>query len=279
MANRQRLSEHPFFAGQQILSAEQLHGGLNHIVHKVITDRQTVVTRSAVTASAGFSELKLQSELAALGHTAEVLDCVNDIAVLQYLPGEHPIPGQWSNRQLTHFAKLLSDIHSFKPKSTVKTLKLESYIQQYISGYPFDKAQSKLISAASAQLWELFKRPLSPGLCHHDLNPLNIILHGDRPWLIDFEGIAYSDLYFDLAGFIVEQQLDETASLVFLNHYFTLPEQNKVCDNDKLQLMKIAYCLICWIWYLQHQQSNEQQYARTVWYENKLKALLSLKKN
>ncbi|MGL4338771.1 MAG: choline/ethanolamine kinase family protein, partial [Turicibacter sp.] len=52
-----------------------------------------------------------------------------------------------------------------------------------------------------AELEPLLKTNVTYGLCHHDLNPSNILYKNHKVYLIDFEYAAMGDIFYDLATF------------------------------------------------------------------------------
>lgn len=273
MVDLARLQDLNFFKGKTILSFEKLHGGLCHDVHKVICNDGIVVTRAANSPHVERNELALQSELACLGLTAPVLSNSHNIVVMKYLPGAHPQPDRWIDSALVRFAEVLVQLHQFNPATTISRLDLKPYIAGYAEQNCYTKQQKQLLDKAMGTLTELYQLPPTPGLCHHDLNPLNIIIENNKIFLIDFEAAALSDIYFDLASFIIEQQIPARQQQFFLEQYFALRSDITLCQN-KLKLMKAAYCVICWSWYLLKQQQDKCQHSQTEWFERQLNEYL-----
>lgn len=47
-------------------------------------------------------------------------------------------------------------------------------------------------------------------LCHNDLNNLNIMISGQKTYLIDYEYSRYNYVAYDLANFISESSINYT---------------------------------------------------------------------
>jgi thiamine kinase-like enzyme len=61
-------------------------------------------------------------------------------------------------------------------------------------------------------------QPLRP--CHNDLLNANFILEGARLWIVDWEYAGMGDVFFDLANFSVNHELDVDAEEELLRCYF-----------------------------------------------------------
>jgi hypothetical protein len=75
-----------------------------------------------------------------------------------------------------------------------------------------------------------------PVACHNDLLPANVLMDGDRVWLIDFEYAGMNDAFFDLANLSVNAALDEGAEHEMLEVAF---DGVTACALAKLNLMKV----------------------------------------
>ncbi len=85
-----------------------------------------------------------------------------------------------------------------------------------------------------------------PVLCHHDLNPYNILWQGNTPTFIDWEYSGINDRYFDLASIIVEFHLDQPMSDLFLESYF---QDTTIMNDSKLSTYKRHYQELCAQWW------------------------------
>jgi thiamine kinase-like enzyme len=61
-------------------------------------------------------------------------------------------------------------------------------------------------------------RPVAP--CHNDLLNANFILDGERLWIVDWEYAGMGDVFFDLANFSVNHELDPDEDDELLRSYF-----------------------------------------------------------
>jgi thiamine kinase-like enzyme len=74
-------------------------------------------------------------------------------------------------------------------------------------------------------------------LCHNDLLPANVLLAGDRHWLIDFEYAGMNEALFDLANLSVNCALDEAADERLLLAYDGDASARRLA---RLSLMKVV---------------------------------------
>ncbi|GAA4597867.1 aminoglycoside phosphotransferase [Actinoplanes octamycinicus] len=72
-------------------------------------------------------------------------------------------------------------------------------------------------------------------LCHHDLNPGNVLFDGSRAWLIDFDHAEAGDPLFDVATALLSFGLDETLRAAFLETYFGRPATGP--ESARLELL------------------------------------------
>lgn len=104
-------------------------------------------------------------------------------------------------------------------------------------------------------------------LCHHDLNPQNIIF-SHKITLIDWEYARVNDRYFDLANICIEFNLSKKKEGYFLHCYF---KNSSLWDVKKLYQYKLDYLNCCIVWF--EEENNEKEKLGYV------KKLNSLKKS
>jgi thiamine kinase len=103
---------------------------------------------------------------------------------------------------------------------------------------------------------------LVPVLCHSDLHRLNIIV-GDHPVLLDWEFAHVSDAFWDLAGWIANNDWQEGLARLLLENY--LGRAATAVEWTRLQLLVWLYDYICLLWgelYLSRPPSDQDPRPR-----------------
>jgi thiamine kinase-like enzyme len=128
-------------------------------------------------------------------------------------------------------------------------------ISEYLEGFhktKLKKTDIKNIALVLKKLHSVKKRRLV--LCHHDLNPKNIIFSKDIK-LIDWEYAGFDECYFDLASTVIEFDLNQKEEKLLLHSYF----KNKYDVNrNKIYSFKIKYLKLCMKWFKQQHNFKEQ---------------------
>ncbi len=234
-----------------INSIDLLNEGLNHLVYKITTAKGTFVARLHPTRPTNPTEIELQNTMAKLGFTPQIIEHNQQMAIIEYINGLHTSAHQWPQVELKQFARQLVMVHQVKPPMALPTLDLVQHLTQYRNQLVLTAIEQQQFIDVITGLERLSPRPPTLGLCHNDLNPQNIICRQGKKYLIDWEYATMGDVFFDLAGFIVEHQLEGDKADVFLRTYF---EHQRVDTTgfdvaEKLKLMKATYRLICQLWH------------------------------
>lgn len=188
---------------------------------------------------------------------SEVIDDQR-FSVMKYIKGRHQSAHLWRKEKRQAFAQQLTQVHQLyqqKPNNNWPQLNLVEHILDYQNQLP---AQSRgqfkqSIDYLVPRLSQLEQPVL--GLCHHDLNPKNLITESDDSIVIlDWEFAAVGDVYFDLACFVVEHLLTTTQTDIWLQDYWQVYNQKNSnnphkFDNDKFNLYKQSYQLVCDLWH------------------------------
>ncbi len=87
-------------------------------------------------------------------------------------------------------------------------------------------------------------------LCHNDLVLENILLHGDKIHIIDWEFSSLNHPSWDLAVLFLEANLTPYQEKYFLKNYLKIANQTaKMQDiSQEIKLQKRAYKIICYLW-------------------------------
>ncbi len=160
-----------------------------------------------------------------------LLDTANLILISKYLEGKHK--NILNRNDLKTLAHAINNIH--KIKIYTKPYDIERYLK---------KNSNKISKELKLALLDIKKFEKDFVLCHNDLNPRNIIF-ADKIKFIDWEFASINDRYFDLAGIIVEFNLNKKYESFFLKHYFKKCKYNR----KKLEAYKIIYKYTCKIWF------------------------------
>lgn len=229
---KQILKTHPFFKNKKILSVKRFkEQGFNNIHFKVETPNQNYMLREfklqGVDRELEFKVQRMAYQLK-LAPKAYFLDAPNHIMLSAYVKGKHLF--DLKKKELQSLAKMLSKLHTLSIEA--KPYDLESAIN----------VKTKKVKHA---LRILKKEPKEWVLCHHDLNPKNIIFTKKNIQLIDWEFAGMNDRYFDLASVCVEYKLSQKQQRVFLKKYLGKEKPNA----KKLKAYKVLYQALCKEWF------------------------------
>lgn len=85
-------------------------------------------------------------------------------------------------------------------------------------------------------------------LCHHDLNPLNLVFDGNRRlWLVDWEYAGLGDPAFDLASYASQHRLDARQRARLAATY--VAAGGHAVDAGHLERATWAFDYVQWLWY------------------------------
>ena len=225
-----RLSKHSFFHSRTLLSLSPLEtqGHCNHtfllrgrsqhyIVRYYLSNIQCMSTESYI------QNLVHSYSLAAKSY---YFDPYDKIMVSEFIPGKHKTT--LTQDEILILATSLSRMHRIKTTEIPTTI------------LPSKTSPRKQFDYA-------------PVLCHNDLNPKNIIWDKEKVTLIDWEYAGINDRYFDLASAIVEFDLNDRQSDLFLKTYFANQSE---ANRDKLLAYQTHYQEVCEQWWQDKEKSN-----------------------
>lgn len=159
-----------------------------------------------------------------------LLDTTQNLMIAQFGAGEHRT--KLTPRALQSIARTLQTLHRIK---------------HHQKPYDMLKAYKKSLSNKAFLLFKkLHLQRSEPVLCHHDLNPKNILFQAHKLTLIDWEYARINDRYFDLASIVVEFKLTNQEIRLFLRTYFTCKAPY---DLQKLELYIEIYKVVCALWF------------------------------
>ena len=201
---------------------EALGGGITNRNFKVVVDGETLVLRvgGKDTELLGIDRLnEYHASLAAAeaGVGPEVVDFVEPEGwlVTRFVEGK-PVPAS----ALARVAESLRRFHEGRPIPG----RFDSFrvVEAYATtagarGVPVPAAYER--AAALAREIERLRGSPPPRPCHNDLLNANLIDDGERIRIVDWEYAGMGDVFFDLANFSINHELDEEGDRALLAAY------------------------------------------------------------
>lgn len=158
-----------------------------------------------------------------------------------------------SSAGLRDVARILKELHSsdIEPATTFNVFdELEKYKQmlqnaQATTAYPAYAAVENALPAVAKRLQQLgeLRRP-----CHNDLVPENWLRAPERLYLLDWEYAGWNDPAWDLAAFMSECALSESARRELLDCY--RPEGERAYWEEKVLIYELLQHALWFVWTL-----------------------------
>ena len=154
------------------------------------------------------------------------------LMIFRYLEGEHKQKLLYEDIVLV--AETLRKLHAIDTDSLLASpLPIRTFFS-----FSYDETVAEALDEVESHSSEYV-------LCHHDLNPYNLIWQKEKLKIIDFEYAGISDIYFDLASICVEFGLSLQEENAFLHAYFG----GKCFFEKKLKAYKVLYKALCQQWF------------------------------
>ena len=148
-------------------------------------------------------ELAVQCAVAALGHAPAVIaaDAGGDFLLSSWVDGRTVAPGELDDATLESVVVALRSIHGLPLE--VGAIDYAAHCLAYLRE---QDVNAQLPATCRALIRDLEASSLR-GLCHHDLNPGNMLLTPGGPVFIDWEYAARGCVLLDYAALVAEWQL------------------------------------------------------------------------
>ncbi len=229
------------------ISVTELSGGITNKNYRVEVNGESFVIRlgGANTEHLGIDrnvERIATAAAASLGIAPEVIYFIEPegYLVTRFIGGRPlPAPEVTQPKNLKRVVAALKQIHALPaiPKTFSPFRIVKDYEQTAkahgVNSFPsnFDYLLSKMREVESA----FNKEPFTPKLCHNDLLNENFLDDG-RLRIIDWEYAGMGDVFFDLANFAVNHQLNDEQDRLLLILYFGEATLKRLA---RLKLMEI----------------------------------------
>ena len=197
-------------------------------------------------------------------------------AVVRCEPGGNLLIAEWVNGRpwtaeeaqalpnIQSMARLLHRVHALPIPQPARVMSPRSWIEHYAAaashGETAGRRSRDLHFAADSRLDRWSALPAAdPVLCHGDLHRLNLMV-ADRLMLLDWEYAHVTDPFWDLAGWISNNDWTEETASVLLAIY--LGHIAGPAELERMRLLAWLYDYVCLVWselYLSRQPGTQQQ--------------------
>ncbi len=193
-------------------------------------------------------ECKVLARAAAAGVAPAIQCCepAEGVLVADWVPSRAWTAAQIRQSDNIHaMAQLLRRVHALRIPQPARAMSPAAWIAHYSAALS-ERRSAELQAAADARLTLLAAQPMPAAvLCHSDLHRLNVAT-GARLLLFDWEYAHVSDPYWDLAGWIANNDGSPQFAADLLASYLQRPA---VSDEwARLRLFVWLYDYVCLLW-------------------------------
>ena len=144
-------------------------------------------------------------------------------------------------------AGALATLHHLTVPRGLRTVRFDEQARALEAAAPPDAVADGLRHRAREVFARLRAGDTPPVLCHHDLNPLNLLRDRDgRLWLVDWEYAGLGDAAIDLASFASQHGLDARQRTCLLDGY---RRSGRTVVPARFDLARWAFDYVQWAWY------------------------------
>jgi len=144
-------------------------------------------------------------------------------------------------------ARTLASLHALPVPRGTRTVRFDEQAHALEASFRPDTAARRLRALASDVFALLRAEAPPPVLCHHDLNPLNLLLDGaGRLWFVDWEYAGRGDAAIDLASFANQHGLNARERTRLLDEYRRV---GRTLETARFDLARWAFDYVQWAWY------------------------------
>jgi len=196
-------------------------------------------------------ELKVYNELKNKNICEDLLyfNTSSGVKITKYLPNFKSYKYKPNNSQIALLAKKINQLHSIKTSISKKydmISRLFFYKNKIDKQFYLDSKYEKITINQIANLEANQKYVLT----HSDLVKGNILFSKNNVILIDFEYSLLNSIYFDLASFISENNINNMDSIYFLKQYFKKDNITIEKEIVKAYINFLDYLYYYWALYM-----------------------------
>jgi thiamine kinase len=152
-----------------------------------------------------------------------------------------------SVKGLTLVAHSLASLHALPAPHGLRSVHFAAQAIALERAFEPGRAESQLAARAVEVFAALRAGLASPALCHHDLNPLNLLTDASgRLWLVDWEYAGIGDTAFDLASYASQHGLQSRQRSVLVDAYRAAGGR---VEPMRVERALWAFDYVQWLWY------------------------------
>src|SRR5450755_977769 len=193
-------------------------------------------------------ECKVVACAAAAGVAPTIQCCepAQGVLVADWAPGRAWTAAEIREPDNVHaMAQLLRRVHALRIPQPGRAMSPAAWVAHYSAALA-ERPSAELRAAADARLTQLAASPLPTAvLCHSDLHRLNVA-KGERLLLLDWEYAHVSDPYWDLAGWVANNDGSPHFAADLLASYLQRPVVS--AESTRLRLFVWLYDYVCLLW-------------------------------
>jgi len=193
-------------------------------------------------------ECKVWARAAAAGVAPAIQCCepAEGVLVADWVPSRAWTAAEIRQPDNIHaMAQLLRRVHALRIPQPARAMSPAAWIAHYSAALA-ERLCAELQAAADARLTLLAAQPMPAAvLCHSDLHRLNVAT-GERLLLFDWEYAHVSDPYWDLAGWIANNDGSPQFAADLLASYLQRPAVSD--ESARLRLFVWLYDYVCLLW-------------------------------
>lgn len=149
---------------------------------------------------------------------------------------------------LARVAQALARLHGLEAPRPLRTVRFDEQARALEASFTWDRKIDETLRRLARDVFtRLRAEEPPPVLCHHDLNPLNLLLdRGGRLWLVDWEYAGLGDAAIDLASFASQHRLDARQRAGLLDAY---RHAGGSLVPARFDLARWGFDYVQWAWY------------------------------
>jgi len=254
-ALRAMLAAHPATAMLASVPLLPVLGGLSNLCWRAAAGGRSHFIRLAPQATEDLgadhgNECRVLDVACAAGLAPRIVRCDTGsrLLVTEWIDGAEegsPLP---RTQAFTTAARALAKLHDIPVPPDLRIVDFTRQARELRAALPPLSRYQGLDDVAMVVLGTLQDGTARQVLCHHDLNPLNLLFdRGGRLWLVDWEYAGLGDPVFDLASYASQHGLGTRQLARFAAAY--AGAGGRAVDAGRLRQATWAFDYVQWLWY------------------------------